>query len=112
MGARTPEELETMLEDAFVLRDREAVAQLFEERAVLAAAAGEARGREQIGRLAAAIWQRDHSYLAGSERVLQAGDTALVVARRGINVAGRRSDGDWRYAISLLDVQATEGGVR
>jgi hypothetical protein len=109
--ARTPEELETLLEDAFVVRDSEALAQLFEDRAVLAAPIGEARGHEGIGRLAAAIWRLDFTYLAGSERVLQAGDTALVVSSRGINVAGRGSDGGWRYAISLLDVHTTEGGV-
>ena len=111
-GADTPEELETLFEDAFVIRDREALVQLFEDGAVLAAARGEARGDEQIGRLAAAIWQRDYSYLAGAERVLQARDTALVVTRQGISVVRRCSDGGWRYAISLLDVNATEGGVR
>jgi hypothetical protein len=30
-GARTPEDLETLLEDAFVLRSGEAMAELFEE---------------------------------------------------------------------------------
>ena len=30
-GARTPEELETLLEDAFLLHDRRALAQLFQE---------------------------------------------------------------------------------
>ena len=34
-GARTPEELETLFEDAFVVRDRDALAQLFEDGAVL-----------------------------------------------------------------------------
>ena len=60
-GARTPEELETLFEDAFVIRDREALAEL-----------------------------------------LQARDSALIVADRGINVARRRRDGTWRYAIAVL----------
>ena len=34
-GARTPEELETLLEDAFVLCDQQALAQLFEPGAML-----------------------------------------------------------------------------
>ena len=34
-GARTPEDLETLLEDAFVLRSGEAMAELFEDGAVL-----------------------------------------------------------------------------
>ena len=36
-GARTPEELETLFEDAFVIRDRTALAGLFEDGAVLSA---------------------------------------------------------------------------
>jgi hypothetical protein len=103
-GARTPEELETLLEDAFVVRDREELAQLFEDGAVLVAGAGskEARGGEAIVRFATAMWERDRTYLADPQRVVQARDTALVVAERGINVLRRGSDGTWRYAISLL----------
>ena len=104
-GARTPEELETLFEDAFVLRDRDAVAQLFDAGAVLVAGddSTEARGAEQIARLATAIWDRDETYLAAPRRVLQAHDTTLVVADRAINVLRRGSDGRWRYTISLLD---------
>ena len=36
VGARTPEELETLLEDALLLRDGPALAELFESGAVLA----------------------------------------------------------------------------
>ena len=43
--ARTPDELDALLEDAFVLRDRRAVAALFENDALLVdVAAGQARG--------------------------------------------------------------------
>jgi hypothetical protein len=110
-GAQTPEELETLFEDAFVLRDRGALAQLFEAGAVLGAARGarEVRGGEQIARLAAAMWERDYTYLADPHRVLQARDTALVVGGRGINVVRRGGDGGWLYAISLLDIDSTKG---
>src|SRR5680860_841480 len=103
-GARTPEELETLFEDAFVIRDREALSQLFEDGAVLLAGDGlqEARGGEEIARFATAMWRCDRTYLADPRRVLQARDTALVVAGRSINVLRRGSDGAWRYAISLL----------
>ncbi len=111
-GARTPEELETLFEDAFVVRDGAALAQLFEDGAVLGAAPGEARGGEQISRLAAAMWDREYSYLADPQRVVQAQDTALVVARQGINVVRRRSDGSWLYAIALLDMHSNEGGAQ
>ena len=102
--ARTPEELETLLEDAFVIRDRGALAELFEDGAVLASGDGlrEARGGEAIARYATVMWGAERTYLADPRRVLQARDTALVVGERGINVVRRGSDGAWRYAISLL----------
>ncbi len=105
-GARTPEELEMLFEDAFVIRDREALAQLFEEGAVLVVGDGlqEARGGAEIARIATAIWDRDCTYVADPRRVLQTRDTALVVAGRGINVVRRGSDGAWRYAILLLSL--------
>ncbi len=98
-GARTPEELETLLEDAFVIRDRDALAELFEDGAVLVADHGgrEARGGDEIAR-----WARDRTYLADPRRVLQARDTGLVLTRHGINVVRRGTDGAWRYAIALL----------
>ena len=102
-GAHTPEELETLLEDAFVIRDREAIARLFEEGAVLVTGDGrEARGGEEIARRARAMWDCGGTYLADPRRVLQARDTALVMAGQGINVVRRGSDATWRYSISLL----------
>ena len=108
-GAHTPEELETLFEDAFLTRDRAALAQLFEEGAVLVAGDGpqQARGGEEIAQLAKAMWERDRTYVADPRRVLQARDTALVVAERSINVVRRGSDGAWRYAISLLSFAHT-----
>jgi hypothetical protein len=102
-GAQSPEELETLFEDAFVMRDRDAVGELFEDRAVMAAGARrDARGGEEIERLVAELWGRDRLYVAEATRVLQARDTALVVARCGVHVMRRGGDGTWRYAISLL----------
>lgn len=87
-GARTPEELETLLEDAIVLADAHAVSGLFEPDAVVD---GE-------------LWGR--TYVAHPHRVVQARDTALVVSQGGVSVVRRGSDGAWRYLISLL---TTEG---
>jgi hypothetical protein len=101
-GARTPEELEVLFEDAFVTRDAEALSGIFAPGAVLAIGGGPdaARGPEEIGRLAAAHW--DHrTYVAEPRRVVQARDTALVLAGGSISVARRGSDGAWRYAIAL-----------
>jgi quercetin dioxygenase-like cupin family protein/ketosteroid isomerase-like protein len=111
-GASTPEELESLFEDAFVIRDRGALAELFEEGAVLVPDDGEqeARGGDEIALFAAAMWDNDHTYVADPRRVLQARDTALVVAGRSINVMHRGSSGEWRYAISLLTTRHTTNG--
>lgn len=102
-GARTPEELETLLEDAFVTRDRDALAGLFEERAVAVAGDGRvAHGGGAIARLAAALWARDRTYVADLRRVVQARDLALILGEGAINVARRGGDGGWRYAIAFL----------
>lgn len=109
-GARTPEELEALLEDALVLRDGEALAELFEAGAVLVAG-GErpARGGEAIVRVALATWAGDRTYVADPRRVVQARDLALIVAERSVNVVRRDSDGAWRYAIVLLAVDDGTG---
>ena len=89
---------------------------MFEEGAVLVAGAGapEARGEEQIGRLAGALLEADRTYVAEPRRVVQARDTALVFGSGGLNVVRRGGDGGWRYAIALLSTgEATpnEDGV-
>jgi hypothetical protein len=100
--ARTPEELETMLEDALVIRHPEVLADLFERGAVLTVSNDrQARGGEQIARLAMATWSGEHSYVADPRRVTQARDVALIVTAQGVNVVRRGSDGVWRYAIVL-----------
>jgi hypothetical protein len=103
-GARTPEELEALFEDAFVTRDADALSGMFAQGAVLAVGGGPdaARGAEEIGRLATVLWEGDRTYIAEPRRVVQARDTALVLADRAINVVRRGSDGAWRYAIALL----------
>jgi hypothetical protein len=100
LGARTPEELETLFEDTLVLRDRQALAELFEDGAVLVVDdERSARGGEAIARLALVTWAGDHTYVADPQLVMLARDIALIVSKRGINVVRRGSDGIWRYAI-------------
>jgi len=108
-GARTPEELEALLEDAFVTRDAVVLSEMFVEGAVLAVGGGPtaAQGVEEIGRLASMLWQGDLTYVADPRRVVQARDTALVLADRSINVVRRGSDGAWRYTIALLSFDPT-----
>jgi hypothetical protein len=108
-GARTPEELEAAFEDAFVMRDASALSGMFDAGAVLAILDGAqaARGAEEIGRFASTLWERDRVYVADPRHILQARDTALVLADRAINVARRGGDGVWRYAIALLSLDPT-----
>lgn len=103
-GARTPEELETLFEDAFVVRDHAALCELFDEGALLMTDDGrrEARGTLEIARMVVAIWESDRTYLADPTRVVQSRDTALVVAAGATNVMRRGGDGAWRYAIAVL----------
>ena len=121
-GGRSPEELVTQLEDAFIVRDAGVLADLFDERAALSPPDSDVdmRGGEQIASFAAAHWEADHRYLAEVRRVVQAGDMAAVVVDwsltahataggtnhhgRGVDVLRRGSDGAWRYLISLLRV--------
>jgi len=100
-GAATPEELETLFEDALVIRDRASLAALFEEGAMLVAGDRRPARGEEIARLALATWDGDHTYVADPRRVLMARDIALIVAERGANVMRRCHDGAWRYAIVL-----------
>jgi hypothetical protein len=108
-GARTPEELETLFEDAFVIRDAVAVRAMFADGAVLVAGSAEreARDAEAIGRCATALWADDGTYVAAPRRIVQARDTALVLGRHSINVVRRGADGAWRYAIAFLSVPDT-----
>ena len=103
-GGRTPEELETLLEDGLLLHDAEAVAGLFEDASVLVWGPGshQARGHAQIKRLTACLCRHRFGYLADPRRVFQAHDTALLLGDGVSNVVRRGTDGSWRYAISVL----------
>jgi len=113
-GASTPEELESLFEDALLVGDREGLARLFEEAAVLVARHGaiEVNGGDEIARSATAMSGQGFVYVADPQHVVQARSTGLVVSERAVNVVRRGADGRWRYAISLLDDHPTEGGAR
>lgn len=108
-GARSPEELESLFEDAFVTRDPEALAPLFDESAVLVAGRGvpEARGVAAIAGAVAAMWGRRLTYVADPRRVVLARDTGLIVAPGAMSVVRRGADRSWRYSISLIDNEPT-----
>jgi hypothetical protein len=113
-GARTPEELETLLEDALLRSDEPMLAALFAPRSTLVTGQDRpAHGRCAIVRAAFARWGEASPYLADLHRVVVAGDVALILARHGIHVACRSYDHAWRYAIVLhLGDEDSTGGVR
>ena len=104
LGGLTPEDLDTLMEDAFVLRDGGDFAQLFEDMGVLVLGSGrpEARGRENIARAAGQVWAEAGRYTARPRRIVQCDDTALLVGDGAVSVARRGRDRSWRFAISLL----------
>jgi uncharacterized NAD(P)/FAD-binding protein YdhS len=106
-GARTPEELELLLEDAFVTRDAAALTAMFADGGVLAAGAeaAEARGARAIAAFVEELWRHERTYLARPRRVVQARDTAVVLGS-GVSVLRRGPDGAWRYAIALLSLDS------
>jgi hypothetical protein len=90
-----------LLEDAFVLGDRDALGALFEAEAVLARSdeLSLAHGRRDVVRAVSTMWERRELFLAAPDRVLQARDTALIANPCATSVARRRRDGMWRYAL-------------
>jgi hypothetical protein len=102
-GALTPEELETLLEDAFLLRDSDAIAALFEPHALLAVGRrGAVRGSGDVMACIEALWRDRATYLASPERIAQANDLALILAPGATNVARRGTDRTWRYVITAM----------
>jgi hypothetical protein len=102
-GGQTPEELETLLEDAILLGDADAVAGLFQPGGVLAVdTERELRGQTQIPEAAAALHRYRPGYLATPRRVFRVRDMALLLGPDVVNLAQRGDDGTWRYAICVL----------
>ena len=109
-GGHTPEELETLFEDALLLRDHRALASLFETGATFVTRDQQpVRGGEAIARVALATPDGACAYVADPRRVLLARNTALVLTDEGVNVMHRGDDGAWRYAIVLQRMEESNG---
>lgn len=94
-AAATPEELDTLLEDALLLHDDAAVAALFERGAVLVAWPGYVRGGAQAMEL---LSQCGH--LASAHLVQIFDRVALVVGDTTITVSCCGADRRWRFLAS------------
>jgi hypothetical protein len=95
--ARSPEELETLLEDALVLQDGAEVAALFEDGGVLVDGSGRVHGRNQVARVLA-----QHDYVASPQSVTMVSNVAIVVGSRTINVSCRAPGGGWRLVAAIV----------
>jgi hypothetical protein len=103
-GGQSPEELETLLEDAILLGDADTIACLFEPGGllILDEATRELRGRGEIRQAGPALRLDRCGYLAAPRQVFQARDTALLLGPGVVNVVRRSKDGTWRYAVCIL----------
>ena len=109
-GGWTPEELETLMEDACVLGDGKALSHLFEARGVLVLGPDrrEAHGRIEIAESMELLAGTTGSgYIALPRLVYQNNDIALLLGEGVINVARRSPDRSWLFAISLMTPQLT-----
>lgn len=109
-GARSPEELDRLLEDAVVLRDPAALAGLYAASGVLVVGTTRAGGRPEIVRAAPRLWNDGFGYVADAGRVETAGDLALVLGGGSAHVARRARDGTWRLVITVLDPRVVGAG--
>lgn len=101
-GARSPEELETLLEDASLMTDTEAMIVLFEPDALVLAPGGRiVRGHTAIAGAGKAL--APAGYFADPSSVLQAGNLALVLSAQAASVMRRSRSGSWRFVICCLD---------
>src|SRR6188472_1099003 len=110
-GARTPEELETLFEDAFVTRDAAALQAMFADGGVLLAGSAEreVRGAAAIGRCATALWEHDDTYVAARRR------RRLALRHRAPVRARHHGEGGTPMTQQILDavaVRSDEGDAR
>lgn len=105
-GGQTPEELETLLEDALLLGDGPAVVELFADGGVLVIDDGFRQSQVDVQLLL----NSGDGYLAAPRRVVQTADTALLIGDGVVNVARRSGDGSWRYRIAVIQADALHSG--
>ena len=100
----TPEELETLLEDAVLLQDGAAMSCLFEPDALLVLDEQPFTGREQIAGSMRELSEAACAYVAWPRRLYQARDVALLLGDGVTGVARRGGNGEWQFVIKLVAV--------
>lgn len=97
VAAASPEELETLLEDALVLRDDAAVEALFEPWDVLVAVAGSI----SRGRVGTELLSRQ-GYVASPRSVRVVSGAAVIVGEHAVTVSCRGPDRSWRLLAVIV----------
>ena len=96
MSASSPEELETLLEDAVLLGDQAAVLSLFEVGAVLIT------GSRVTGPEQALTELTSLGYVAATRTVTGRREVAVIVGDHAVNVSCRSPDGSWRLVAAIM----------
>lgn len=94
--ASSPEELETLLEDAVLLGDEAAVAALFDEGAVLITGPRITGPEHALADLAKL------GYAASTRTVTVRRHLAVVVSDHAVNISIRAPDGAWRLIAAIV----------
>ena len=106
MFASSPEELETLLEDAVILGDEAAGASLFAHGAVLITGpvvTGPERALAELVQL---------GYVAATRTVTVRGDTAVVVGDHAVNVSLHTPYGAWRLVATIVRPGTSNDWIR
>ena len=96
MSASSPEELETLLEDAVLLGDQAAVLSLFEVGAVLITGSRVTGPEQALAELASL------GYVAATRTVTGRREVAVIVGDHAVNVSCRGPDGSWRLVATIV----------
>jgi hypothetical protein len=100
MSASSPEELETLLEDAVLLGDEAALLALFEAGAVLIIGPRVTGPERALAELATL------EYVAATRTVTERRDLAVIVGDHAVNVSCRAPDGVWRLVAAIVRPRA------
>lgn len=102
MSASSPEELESLLEDAVLLGDQAFVAALFDAEGVLITDRRTTGPEQALAELAKL------GYVAKTGTVTVRRDVAVVVGDVAVNVSVRAPDGGWRLLAAILRTPITQ----
>lgn len=116
MAAKTPEELQDLIEVAFNAHNLDGVVELYEEGSFLATPQGSASGKEGVGQIMANFVGLKPVFKYTSKQVFKSDDIALLAGKWTLNgtgpdgspvemagqtaeVARKQADGTWLYAV-------------